>query len=206
MGEALGKIVEEIVGICKRNNKRPKFWFSVAFFIFIFILLIPYIDSNFFYFSRAEKRIDILQKIMTLDQDIINSNQAYIDEYQSILQEIEQQRERSINSLITKFIGILDQLIGMGKGEGIGAVKFFTGALWCIIITICIPFLDTFEDKSSKVISFVFMGILSLIIGGVCYLIPIVINPMVNYVGIPILQLLAAIFILNKSGRKDKAD
>lgn len=64
----------------------------------------------------------------------------------------------------------------------------------------------TFEDKSSKVISFVFMGILSLIIGGVCYLIPIVINPIVNYVGIPILQLLAAIFILNKSGRKDRAD
>lgn len=206
MGEALGKIIEELVGMFKRNYKRPKLWFSVAFLFFLIILLIPYIDSNFFYFSRVEKRIDILQKIMMLDQDIINSNQAYIDEYHSILQEIEQQRERSINSIISNFIDNLDKLIGMGKGEGIGAIKFFTGALWCIIVTICVPFMDTFDNRAGKVLAFVLMGILSLIFGGVCYLIPIIINPIVNYVGIPILQLLAVTFILNRSDEKNKAD
>lgn len=40
-----------------------------------------------------KKRIGILEKVMTLDQEVINSNLAYVNEYESILQEIEQQSE-----------------------------------------------------------------------------------------------------------------
>lgn len=55
MGEALGKIVEEIVGICKRNNKRPKFWFSVAFFYLYFYSLDSLYRFQFLLFLKSGK-------------------------------------------------------------------------------------------------------------------------------------------------------
>lgn len=102
MGSAIGKIVEELLEGFKKNYKRPKMWICIGIIAFCFVLLFPYIDSNFFYFSRMEKRIDILEKVMALDETKINSNQAFINEYQNILQEIEQQSDRSINSVVDK--------------------------------------------------------------------------------------------------------
>lgn len=202
MGEALGKVVEALVDVFKRNYKRPKLWLSVAIFIFVIILLIPYIDSNFFYFTRMEKRIEILEKVMSLDRNMINSNQAYIDEYQSILQEIEQQRDRSLNSLMNKFIYNVNYLFGMGKGEGNRIIKFLTGALWCIIVTICVPFMNTFKKRSEKVLVFIMLVVISAIVGGIFSIIPIIISPIVNYVGIPLLQLVIVIIIAIKSNKK----
>ncbi|WP_251613877.1 hypothetical protein V1225_13800 [Emergencia sp. JLR.KK010] len=89
MGDAIGKIIEELVELFKRNYRRPRLWLFIAIVLFIIVLIIPYIDSNFFYFSRMEKRINVLEKVMALDEEKINSNQAYIDEYQRILQEME---------------------------------------------------------------------------------------------------------------------
>lgn len=89
-----------------------------------------------------------------LDQDKINSNQAYIDEYQRILQEMEQQSERSINSLMNKFIFQMNYITSMGNGEGNRAIKFFTGAFWSLLITVCIPFMNTFKKRSDKLIAF----------------------------------------------------
>ena len=63
-----------------------------------------------------EKRINVLEKVMALDEEKINSNQAYIDEYQRILQEMEQQGERSINSLMNKFIIQMNYITSMGNG------------------------------------------------------------------------------------------
>ena len=35
MGDAIGKIIEELVELFKRNYKRPKLWFSIAIILFI---------------------------------------------------------------------------------------------------------------------------------------------------------------------------
>lgn len=204
MGEALGKVVEALMDVFKRNYKRPKLWLAVGIFTFVIILLIPYIDSNFFYFSRVEKRIDILAKLMSLDQTMINSNQAYINEYQSILQEIEQQRERSLDSLTNKFIHNISCLMEMGKGEGNRLIKFITGAIWVIILTICVPFMNTFKKKSEKVMAFVMLVVISAMVGGICSIIPIIISPIVNYVGVPLLQLVIVVIIIIKSNKKEK--
>lgn len=102
MGSAVGKIVEEVLEGFKKNYKRPRMWICIGIIVFCFVLLFPYIDSNFFYFSRIEKRIDILEKVMALDETKINGNQAFMNEYQNILQEIEQQSDRSINSVVDK--------------------------------------------------------------------------------------------------------
>lgn len=204
MGDAIGKIIEELVELFKRNYKRPRLWLSIAIILFIVVLLIPYIDSNFFYFSRMEKRINVLDKVMALDQEKINSNQAYINEYQRILQEMEQQSERSINSLMNKFIIQMNYITSMRNGEGNKAIKFFSGAFWLLLITVCIPFMNTFKKRSDKLIAFAILLIMSGIIGWIFAIVPVIISPMVNYIGVPLLQIIVVIIIAVKSSKKKK--
>lgn len=204
MGDAIGKIIEELVELFKRNYRRPRLWLFIAIILFITVLIIPYIDSNFFYFSRMEKRINVLEKVMALDEEKINSNQAYIDEYQRILQEMEQQGERSINSLMNKFIIQMNYITSMGNGEGNRALKFLSGAFWLLLITVCVPFMNTFKKRSDKLIAFVLLLIMSWIIGWVFSMVPVIISPMVNYIGVPLLQIIAVIIIVVKSNKKKR--
>lgn len=204
MGDAIGKIIEELVELFKRNYRRPRLWLFIAIILFITVLIIPYIDSNFFYFSRMEKRINVLEKVMALDEEKINSNQAYIDEYQRILQEMEQQGERSINSLMNKFIIQMNYITSMGNGEGNRALKFLSGAFWLLLITVCVPFMNTFKKRSDKLIAFVLLLIMSGIIGWVFSMVPVIISPMVNYIGVPLLQIIAVIIIVVKSSKKKR--
>jgi ABC-type multidrug transport system fused ATPase/permease subunit len=204
MGDAIGKIIEELVELFKRNYRRPRLWLFIAIVLFITVLIIPYIDSNFFYFSRMEKRINVLEKVMALDEEKINSNQAYIDEYQRILQEMEQQGERSINSLMNKFIIQMNYITSMGNGEGNRALKFLSGAFWLLLITVCVPFMNTFKKRSDKLIAFVLLLIMSGIIGWAFSMVPVIISPMVNYIGVPLLQIIAVIIIVVKSSKKKR--
>lgn len=139
---------------------------------------------------------------MELDQEKINSNQAYQKEYESILEEIEQQSERSINSVINRTSNYIHSFIDMGKGQGNSWIKFFTGAIWALIITVCIPFMNTFKKRSDRVLAFVLMLVISLAIGWFCSIIPIIVTPMINYIGIPILQIVLVIAVVNKGKKK----
>lgn len=204
MGSAIGKIVEELLEGFKKNYKRPKMWICIGIIAFCFVLLFPYIDSNFFYFSRMEKRIDILEKVMALDETKINSNQAFINEYQNILQEIEQQSDRSINSVVDKASNYINHAIATGKEEGNRWIKFFSGAFWAIIITIWIPFMDTFKNWRDKLLGIVLMLIISIVLGWFFSVIPIIFTPLFNYIGIPVLQIVFVACIVSKGNKKGK--
>lgn len=202
MGSAIGKLVEELLVVFKKNYKRPSLWICLGIVVFCFALLIPYIDSNFFYFSRMEKRIDILEKVMALDETKINSNQVYMNEYQNILQEIEQQNDRSINSVMNKTSNYINHIVTIGKGQGNSWIKFFTGAIWAIIVTISVPFMDTFKKRSDKFLAFGLMLIISIAMGWFFSIIPIIITPLFNYIGIPVLQIIFVFVIVSKSNKK----
>lgn len=199
MSNTVGKLIEELLEVFKKNYKRPRLWICLGLIIFCFVLLFPYIDSNFLYFSRMEKRISILERVMELDQEKINSNQAYQNEYQSILKEMEQQSERTINSVMNRVSNYINSLMETGKEQGNRWVKFFTGAIWFIIVTVCIPFMNTFKKRSDKVLAFVLMIIISFLAGWIFSIIPIIVTPMFNYIGIPIMQIILLIAIVNKS-------
>lgn len=199
MSNTVGKLIEELLEVFKKNYKRPRLWICLGLIIFCFVLLFPYIDSNFLYFSRMEKRISILERVMELDQEKINSNQAYQNEYQSILKEMEQQSERTINSVMNRVSDYINNLMETGKEQGNRGVKFFTGAIWFIIVTVCIPFMNTFKKRSDKMLAFVLMLIISFLAGWIFSIIPIIVTPMFNYIGIPIMQIILLIAIVNKS-------
>lgn len=200
--EAVAKILELIVELLKRNYKKPKLWFGIIIILIFVILIFPYIDSNTFYYSRIEKRISILEHLTQLDESKINSNPVYQEEYDSILQEIAMQRDRSVNSLVTGLIEGVNTSLVTGKNQGNKAIKFITGSIWFLIVTICVPFMNTFKKRSDKLVAFIVMIILSVIVGCIFMAIPIIYKPWINYIVIPIAQLIFAVALTTK---KDKS-
>lgn len=204
MKDTVAKLIDELLLLFKKNYKRPRLWICLGVIAFCIVQLFPYIDSNFFYFSRMERRINILERVVELDQTKINSNPVYRSEYESILQEIEQQSERSVNSVMNKAAKNINSIVIAGKGQGNSWIKFFTGAIWFIFVTVWIPFMNTFNKRSDKILAFILMLMLSIIVGWFFSVVPIIITPIVNYVGVPVLQIVLVVIIVVKSNKKGK--
>ena len=200
--DSVARILELIVDFLKRNYKKPKLWFAILGILVFIILIFPYIDSNTFYYTRMEKRISILEHLTQLDETAINSNPVYRQEYESILQEIQLQRERSVNSIATQLFDTVNSSWTTGKDQGNKILKFITGAIWFLIVTICVPFMNTFKKRSDKLVAFIVMIILSTIVGCIFMAIPIIYRSWINYFVIPIAQLVIVIVLVGKKDKK----
>lgn len=200
--DSVARILELIVDFLKRNYKKPKLWFGILGILVFIILIFPYIDSNTFYYTRMEKRISILEHLTQLDETAINSNPVYRQEYESILQEIQLQRERSVNSIATQLFDTVNSSWTTGKDQGNKILKFISGAIWFLIVTICVPFMNTFKNRSDKLVAFIVMIILSTIVGCIFMAIPIIYRSWINYFVIPIAQLVIVIVLVGKKDKK----
>ena len=200
--DSVARILELIVDFLKRNYKKPKLWFGILGILVFIILIFPYIDSNTFYYTRIEKRISILEHLTQLDETAINSNPVYRHEYESILQEIQLQRERSVNSIATQLFDTVNSSWTTGKDQGNKILKFISGAIWFLIVTICVPFMNTFKKRSDKLVAFIVMIILSTIVGCIFMAIPIIYRSWINYFVIPIAQLVIVIVLVGKKDKK----
>lgn len=200
--DSVARILELIVDFLKRNYKKPKLWFAILGILVFIILIFPYIDSNTFYYTRMEKRISILEHLTQLDETAINSNPVYRQEYESILQEIQLQRERSVNSIATQLFDTVNSSWTTGKDQGNKILKFISGAIWFLIVTICVPFMNTFKKRSDKLVAFIVMIILSTIVGCIFMAIPIIYRSWINYSVIPIAQLVIVIVLVGKKDKK----
>ena len=200
--DSVARILELIVDFLKRNYKKPKLWFGILGILVFIILIFPYIDSNTFYYTRMEKRISILEHLTQLDETTINSNPVYRQEYESILQEIQLQRERSVNSIATQLFDTVNSSWTTGKDRGNKILKFISGAIWFLIVTICVPFMNTFKKRSDKLVAFIVMIILSTIVGCIFMAIPIIYRAWINYFVIPIAQLVIVIVLVGKKDKK----
>ena len=200
--DSVARILELIVDFLKRNYKKPKLWFAILGILVFIILIFPYIDSNTFYYTRMEKRISILEHLTQLDETAIHSNPVYRQEYESILQEIQLQRERSVNSIATQLFDTVNSSWTTGKDQGNKILKFISGAIWFLIVTICVPFMNTFKKRSDKLVAFIVMIILSTIVGCIFMAIPIIYRSWINYFVIPIAQLVIVIVLVGKKDKK----
>lgn len=204
MKEVIAKILDVLLGIFKNNYKRPRLWIGLGVIVMVFILVFPYIDSNFFYYSRMEKRIQILEKLMDLDEEKINHNPAYKDEYDSILQEVAQQRERSVNSVMNRAIEYVNGIVASGTAQGNRRLKFLSGAALSLIVLICIPFMNTFKRRSDKVMAFIIVFCITCLLGWIAAILPVLFSPWVNYLGCPAAQIVLLVVAVNKSNKSNK--
>ena len=175
-------------------NKRKLGVIVIVLFVFI-LSLFPFIDTNFFYANRIKNRINILQEITELDMNKINENEKLSNEYESILDEINESDNNYINKLLNN-----------NKNEhSLG--KFISGGLlWWILATIMLFFYNTFNKENTgsknwgtRIGGFVICAIIGGLIGLICSIIPTIFNIWVNYLIIPIIVLILMILLLYKS-------
>lgn len=184
----MDKAIELIVSWIQRNLKNPKLYAIFAVIIVVIALVFPYVDANFFFYNRIEKRVSILQSLSEIDKEKVSQYPALQEEYDAIISEIEKQRELSISSVR-----------GMEQTtSNIPLFKFLSGGALAWIITLCVPFMNTFKDKKTKVLGFFLLALFGGILGGVAYIIPTIFNPWINYIGFPVLQLIILIALTVK--------
>lgn len=70
---------EKIFDLLKANIKNPKLYVVLFIFIMVTLILFPYIDANYFYYNRVEKRITILNKIAEIDENKIMDNKIWLN-------------------------------------------------------------------------------------------------------------------------------
>jgi hypothetical protein len=185
--------MEKIIEIIIQNLKNIRFWVLIFALLFIFLIMFPYLDANIFYYSRMEKRVDILSRIASIDVDSIRNNQALEEEYNLILSDIAEQREKVLSNLFPN--------IQTDFSDSYALYKFISGGALAWIIMIFIPFMDTFKRKRDKILAFFLVLVVGVILGGVSILSPIIHNPWINYVGFNI-AIVAIIAIIAATTKK----
>lgn len=151
MGDKILVLLEKVI----TGPKSRFFWALIVVTIIIGIIVFPYIDANFLYYDRIEKRINNLYTLVQLTETSLQENEALNAEYQSILDEMEAAREKALfNATNSK------------DTEYDYKVKFFAGAgLWYIV-----GFILLFNKKNEKIsfrkiITNIFSTVICLTIG-----------------------------------------
>ena len=95
------KIFDFVRQLATGEKRRP--FFAIVIILFIVLMIVfPYVDANFLYFSRIEKRLDNLGKLVEISGYSINDAPELLDEYQSILSEVSSAREKNIIGGLSK--------------------------------------------------------------------------------------------------------
>lgn len=125
MGEKILSWFERIV----TGENADGFLPAVIVAIILGVIVFPYIDANFLYYNRIEKRIDNLTNLVNLTGVPLEENEMLYEEYLSILEEVKTARENA--------------LFGSGKAEDSRTDrmwKFAGGAFLWVIIAVVLLF------------------------------------------------------------------
>lgn len=181
MKEVFGKLFEKLI------NKKKGFKIIAWIFIILLILAIflyPIIDANFLYYNRTNKRIEIIQKIISIDENAIKKDERIENEYNSILEDMNNQSNNYINNIFQK---------ETNKGRNI--VKFLAGSWIFILVGIIMMFTKDKKNEKRFTLNNIMAGIFCFVIAGIlgfiCVKIPNIINFGVNIV----LYLIILIFL-----------
>lgn len=185
-------MVEKIFDLIKDNLKNPKLYISLLVVLLVTLVLLPYIDANFFYYDRVDNRIDILSKVVDIDVEKIKDNEILHKEYTSILSEIEKQSSGSVGSIIVK-----------ESNKTVNTIKFITGGVILWLIAIMCIFIKNFGSLGARVLGFVVFVVLGCLLGFAAKAIPTILNPWVNYIGVPLL-ITIVVALLCTGGKKNK--
>lgn len=132
----MNDILELIKSFAKKNIK--VFLATIIVIFILLLVLLPYIDANFLIFNRLSQRIDILDKVSRLDYEEIRQNPILKNEYDSILNGIENIQNKSISFVDAK-----------EKSVDYYYIKYISGGLLFWVIGLALIFQKD-KDKTAK--------------------------------------------------------
>lgn len=170
-------MIEKVFDIIKDNLKNPKLYIVLLVTIVVILLLFPYIDANFFYYNRVEKRINILKEISSINMKNVEGNSIMKSEYDNILEEISKQKEGSLGSVFIT-----------NNTEKVTSYKFVTGAIVSWLLGFVCLFIKM-EKTWQRFVGLLMFLLIGFIMGYIAMMIPTIIEPTCNYILMPILQI-----------------
>lgn len=193
MKDIFSNILEKIL------NEKKSFKLIAWIFIILIILSIifyPIIDANFLYYNRTNKRIEIIQKMVNINESDIKRDPRIEKEYNSILDDMNSQSDNYISNIFQK-----------ETNTGKNIAKFVSGSWLFIFIGIIMPFSVDKNKGKRFTINNIIGGILCLgigtILGFACYKIPNIINFAVNIILYQIILIFLTYTIVT-SGKKSQ--
>lgn len=185
---------EILLGVLKKSKNYKLIAWIFIVVILLLIVFYPIIDANFLYYKRVSNRIEILERITSIEEDKLEKNDELKDEYNSILNEISDKENNYLNNVfITK---------DSNKNNNI---KFISGAWMFILVGIILPFTkDKTEDKSTwnNFLGGIFCLALGGLFGFIGCKIPTIINVIVNVILYQIIMIYLAYTITTSGTRK----
>lgn len=193
MGEKILSWFEKIVS----GEKRRLFFAFLIIVVILGIVVFPYIDANFLYYDRIEKRIDNLSSLVSLSGEPLENNEILHEEYLSILEEMKTARENSL------FDG--------GKVENSKhdlAWKFAGGAILWVVVAIVLAFPKKKGERRplkqwiNNIAAVFFCLVIGAILGSIFVYIPTIGSVELNFVLSPVLQIIILWLILDSPKKK----
>ena len=180
------KILEWIDRFASGKHSK-KFWAIVIILCVLVMIVYPYIDANYFYYNRIEKRIDILQSLVDLTGNPIENDESLKAEYESILSEVSSARNSSIIQK-TKHV----------DSEMEHNVKFLSAfALWGIVGVVLLfskpkDGKRTFKKFMQNVVGVLVCIMIGIVCGKIFALIPTIYHYWINAIIAPVVELTVA--------------
>lgn len=193
---------EKILGWFEKiatGEKRRWFFAALIIIAILGIIIFPYIDANFLYYSRIEKRINNLSNLVSLTDIQLEENEVLYEEYLSILEELETARENSLFD---------SEKTEDSRSDRIW--KFSGGALlWVIIAVVLVLFKKkgeqrTFKQWINNFFSAIFCLMIGAILGCVFIYIPTIVSAEFNFILAPIVQFIVAWLIMESPKSNSK--
>jgi len=183
MGE---KIFDWIKSLATGKNSRV-FWGIIILLLIVVVIIFPYIDANFLYYNRIEKRIDNLSALVELSGNPIENSPELLAEYNSIIAEISNAQGKSISPSSDSTTN--NKIAFWGKFSG--------GAFLFALMGVIMLFKKNDKQKptfsaylkNNLLVSFLCL-IIAGILGYIFSLLPVIFSVWVNAIAAPIIQLI----------------
>lgn len=121
MGEKIAEWIEKIA----TGKKARVFWALVIILAIAAVIAYPYIDANILFYNRIEKRVDNLQKLVSISGVSVEDNPSLQAEYLDILHEMEEARTQSEVDVTNR-----------GDSKFVSSVKFWGGTFFGVLVAI----------------------------------------------------------------------
>lgn len=192
----MDKIAEFVVSLF-RDLKLPYRWGAIAVILTLVLLGVWGFENvtGQFYFSRLEKKITLLRELKELRDSGIVQDPELNQIYQDMVNDLE---SFSVDRPVTMSTGTINLSDPVTIGKAISG-----GFLWLLVFIVGIPG-EIKKNKRLTGMTFfigIFILVIALLFSWIGMSIPTILNPWVNYIGFPILQIFILIYLSRKGAQ-----